>query len=105
MKTKHTPGPWATEDGYEIWPTTGKNQLCSFCFMPKSGIFPADEMKANAQLIAAAPDLLNALLTMKWLCECDIQDHKNGLCQTDKYGAVRLRDVILPSLQAAGITI
>ena len=62
METKHTPGPWETIDGHEIWPTTGKNANCSFCFLPTNSTFyPNSEIKANAKLIAAAPELLDNL--------------------------------------------
>lgn len=51
----HTPGPWAyrTEDGYcgEIVASNG-TFLCAFA---------DDPSEANARLIAAAPDLLDAL--------------------------------------------
>lgn len=59
------------------------------------------EFEKFLKLVEAAPKLLEALNTMKFLCECDIADHKTGLCHTDKYAAVRLRDVILPAINAA----
>ena len=67
MNAKHTPGPWTAEFGID--------QMVSMdttvCSIPAAGtrggwfIFsPADdngEAEANARLIAAAPDLLEAL--------------------------------------------
>ena len=61
--TKHTPGPWRVgkgKYGYQIWQDVKKgfgnhwiaNLKCESC--------PADEVP-NAHLIAAAPDLLEAL--------------------------------------------
>lgn len=55
MSTKHTPGPWVL-DGVEVYPVGG-DPICAMS--PGQG----DELEANTQLIAAAPDLLEAL---KW---------------------------------------
>ncbi|MBS7790293.1 hypothetical protein KTR66_09815 [Roseococcus sp. SDR] len=54
--TKHTPGPWAVSDGGvfpAIWDADGRH----LATMSDCG----DEMEANAQMMAAAPDLLAAL--------------------------------------------
>lgn len=58
-ETKHTKGPWRTEgfenlvvnsaEGYTLTLAAGGKDAC------------LDELKANARLIAAAPDLLHAL--------------------------------------------
>jgi hypothetical protein len=49
----HTPGPWAVHrDGYTI---TGNRAFIATC------IAVPNETAANARLIAAAPDLLDAL--------------------------------------------
>jgi len=79
MKTKHTPGPW-TRDGGNIsgeWETgeqvtiaiTGVTRFCG----DESG-GPRDtrmkaENKANARLIAAAPELLAALKNLHALID------------------------------------
>ena len=56
---KHTPGPWETygDDKSDIRPATkaGKNRIIAQCPGYKT------ERQANARLIAAAPDLLEAL--------------------------------------------
>lgn len=55
MSTQHTPGPW-----YVGEPTGFMNQISvepAICAAHGTG----DELKANAHLIAAAPDLLEAL--------------------------------------------
>ena len=59
MKTEHTKGPWRTEgfenlvvnsaEGYTMTLAAGGKDAC------------LDELKANARLIAAAPELLAAL--------------------------------------------
>ncbi len=57
---KHTPGPWEVSGPFVRATFTikriGKPDICN---LYKDGI-PADEVKANATLIAAAPDLLKA---------------------------------------------
>lgn len=59
-QTQHTPGPW------QYWPSIGQvnrpgdpNQICNI--PPNGDKKPADENDANARLIAAAPELLEAL--------------------------------------------
>jgi len=62
----HTPGPWEidpdTRPGMEwnnhIVDSTGN---LTICFMSHSGGLSPDRDKANARLIAAAPELLEAL--------------------------------------------
>jgi hypothetical protein len=63
-KAKHTPGPWKVRkewhgDGQEVYPNrkVSIGQPSEVCVV--SGIY--GECKANARLIAAAPDLLEAL--------------------------------------------
>lgn len=69
METKHTPGPWyPTYDSFE-----GRHWVSQ---QPQGGTFwiaeilsgcMGDETDANARLIAAAPELLNALQdAMRW---------------------------------------
>lgn len=60
MKTTHTPGPWEADvhmgrDGFTIADMIEP----SICEMVSS--HSPEEVKANAHLIAAAPDLLDAL--------------------------------------------
>lgn len=70
----HTPGPWIfnsfsyevndprsvtkTQRGYFVQ----KQKGFDICQLPLQASTPADETKANARLIAAAPELLEALL-------------------------------------------
>jgi len=73
--SKHTPGPWSarsedSEGGYSIEPRDEPNSRVVICARPPwSG--RADESRANARLIAAAPELLEALV---WLTNttCDV---------------------------------
>lgn len=50
---KHTPGPWKAENDGDHWDITTKH------------FFIAKTDKANAQLIASAPDLLEACNTVR----------------------------------------
>jgi len=61
MSAKHTPGPWSiysiTFKGYHQIACAQGGRVCQ--------VVPfKDEYKANARLIAAAPDLLEALKSM-----------------------------------------
>lgn len=57
MNLKHTPGDWHAKDG-QIYPTeTGKTLALVPCYDKED-----QEQEANAKLIAAAPDLLDALI-------------------------------------------
>ena len=72
MNAQHTPGPWNTE-GPKDWNTSGRTIIVlnperfPTAFVPawdapKPGEeYAAEEARANARLVAAAPDLLEAL--------------------------------------------
>lgn len=57
MSAKHTPGPWQVANGIQI--RSERDQIAKV-WMMRSG-----EGTANARLIAAAPDLLEALADLK----------------------------------------
>jgi protein-arginine kinase activator protein McsA len=64
-QTLHTPGPWQDNDAGLIYgQVTGDDDeapfVCDCCAEPGSGEYTERE-KANARLIAAAPQLLDAL--------------------------------------------
>lgn len=64
MTTKHTPGPWLAtgwENTVVNIPDTHHGGHLTICVYPASGRAPRSEAVANARLIAAAPDLLEAL--------------------------------------------
>ena len=70
--TKHTPGPWVVEH----WSPIGKHSpkmphiySGGFLVAEVENEFADDEGVANAQLIAAAPDLLEALEHLVYECE------------------------------------
>lgn len=61
---KHTPGPWWEEpDSYQvprIWARMSDGEACDVACTEGDGSIPFDERRANARLIAAAPELLEA---------------------------------------------
>lgn len=59
-QTKHTPGPWHVEGDHVVTTDHMAKQLIAW---PVEGPYalPYDERVANAHLIAAAPELLDAL--------------------------------------------
>lgn len=70
MTTKYTPAPWFFEDS-DIFNEKGEHIACT------DGFFDSDLVnEANAKLIAAAPDLLAALIAcdeaMEYISEYDI---------------------------------
>jgi len=72
--TQHTPGPWNYDEyNGSLWITddSGIGTIAQLIPEPNKGIW--DEDKANARLIAAAPELLAALQSLiQYLPEEDI---------------------------------
>lgn len=72
MKTKHTKGEWFScctkSDPHFLFAKDGNVSICTFTRKQYDGIeIPIEEMQANAKLIAAAPELLEALIEIKKL--------------------------------------
>lgn len=66
-KTKHTPGPWIVNTEHDITTADGKHIICN------TDIGIIDE-PFNAQLIAAAPEMLEQLvLVQAYLLEKGVQ--------------------------------
>lgn len=66
METKHTPGPWHVEpeeaSEHRGLAICAEDAVVATITPDENGPFPLDDTdRANAQLIAAAPDLLAAL--------------------------------------------
>ena len=80
-KAKHTPGPWwADFDGEDTFDGVEIQQVGRLHYVPVANV-PVDytdreEREANARLIAAAPDLLDAL-------EEAVSQHGHGLVNLD----------------------
>jgi hypothetical protein len=66
MKTKYTPGPW-TEDGFKV---TAKNK--TICRVDLDGGANAFD-NANAKLISAAPEMVEALQTIVNECRKELE--------------------------------
>ena len=85
---KHTPGPWfrigdtvgnfapryTTEIVYKSQRHNSKDGYWPICFMTDE--LPTNELESNARLIAAAPDLLEALIKTAALLHPDLPEHK-----------------------------
>lgn len=85
-KATHTPGPWLHGKRYgnhrtEILNSTGGRAIASVWTHERTGdnYLPTDEGAANARLIAAAPELLEALLHMLGAAETDCMDDKSNV--------------------------
>jgi hypothetical protein len=57
IKMKHTPGPWRTNGSFNV----ECNPETLYLVRNNTGGSKAGELRANANLIASAPDLLEAL--------------------------------------------
>jgi hypothetical protein len=69
MKTGYTPGPWTLQDlgtpygGYIDWQTFAVRSPANVCLAVVGTVdrYESERIPANARLMAAAPDLLEAL--------------------------------------------
>lgn len=82
---KHTPGPWYLDEvSADDWQVNSDlHDHCLFQITPTIGVESlTDEDKANARLIAAAPELLEALLALlnvsEELCGLELKEIKKG---------------------------
>lgn len=65
---KHTPGPWEASAG-DVYaePTSGFPMKVAAAFAQRGDVVQMEQVAANARLIAAAPELLEALeAAIKW---------------------------------------
>lgn len=94
--TSHTPGPWyyrPEEPSVESQLQTGYNVLIAEC--RGSSSVPPDQARANARLIAAAPELLAAL-------ESIAGGHVDDI-GTNRLGRVRIDVEAMQSIARAAI--
>lgn len=71
---KHTPGPWHVDDaGRDTYVTSDHEHICRL----EGNTLSAD--KANARLIAAAPELLDALQKIPQRYLDDMDAHTPGI--------------------------
>lgn len=88
MSAKHTPGPWVPNPMM-------LDQICTYGGEPTVVAYayrdmPADIVIANANLIAAAPELLDALIAITNQLERigDTREHKDGAFIRDARAAI-----------------
>lgn len=83
--SKHTPGPWVVLNTHDIFTNIGAENADGDCAPYNDGWHVADcgsddlnidEIRANARLIAAAPNLLAALQEV--VAEADAYEAKHG---------------------------
>ncbi len=96
----HTPGPWNVKD--EIIRTTivaSDGKAVAMALLPKRGV---DEARANAVLIATAPELLEILkdLLTDYEHTCDVLGPLEGLYESPEQEALfaRVRAVIAKAI-------
>lgn len=80
---KHTPGPWRSENQFSC-KILNENGVCVAVPHGPEGrwVDVKEEHEANARLIAAAPELLNALKAMiHYHGECDFQCKEVQICK------------------------
>ena len=72
MSAAHTPGPWVVNDLYAETEIRGPQNSGAMIAVVSPWGIAADEpnpQRANARLIAAAPELLEALIVaQQWIC-------------------------------------
>jgi len=66
MSSQHTPGPWEiTSRQLTMQTVTHKgNDICDVWNLDADRLIDSEQMEANARLIAAAPELLDALIAI-----------------------------------------
>ena len=79
MNARHTPGPWHTAGDQGVQIRSEKHQIAKIWTMR------GDEWKANARLIATAPDLLASLEEV--LAYCKEHGH-DWLCMAEARAAI-----------------
>lgn len=68
-ETKHTPGPWHVYKGHGLY--VDSSSAGSVCKVAEKRA--SEQQVANAHLIAAAPDMLEALIiALPWLSENEV---------------------------------
>ena len=70
---KHTPGPWQVAYDPGKYIVVGCKER-GICIIPNEGGQDEQIRKGNACLIAAAPDMLEALKGARWIIESYVSD-------------------------------
>ena len=96
---KHTPGPWETYGGVGVWAPSSKAVIAQASepriasqyvehHKPRLGSPDFHEACANAELIAAAPDLLEVLTAMMEFWDCGTPVQPGALLVDDARAAL-----------------
>ena len=87
--SKHTPGPWSLTsfDGTRMAEVRVDGKLA--CLLHSFSRNSTLEDEANARLIAAAPDLLEALEDLIDLCKCAMQTANGDIGEYDIDGELK----------------
>ncbi len=108
-ESKHTPGPWSFDlDGdppYNHGWMSGDGKIIAGLMLPtRDGERQYDEMKANAELIARAPEMAEEIARMRWsLAQCAAELSRLGM-QTfhGPYLCDRMKSLANIAREAAG---
>jgi len=92
METKHTPGPWkiGLNPGPMVYTPDGTSQIAD----ARGVAVTKDESKANARLIAAAPELLEACRNLSQYVAKGIADGAFKDCALPKGAEKRLNQAL-----------
>ena len=83
--TEHTPGPWSVKPDNRAAVNLGDG-VAIVCSQTTNGVIPSGEVQANARLIAAAPELLEALRNI--LDALDLGFHELALSKLNAHEAI-----------------
>jgi len=78
METKHTKGEWVITPS-KLIVVDKKDNIIADCDWTTETYFTKEEMEANTKLVAAAPDLLEALIELKVSMDTTIRWTNGGL--------------------------
>ena len=92
MKTEHTQGPWKTEGWENLVVNSADGSTMTLAAGGKDACL--DELKANARLIAAAPELLAALY--------ELVKYDEGSSEEGTYGSEVLERCLAAISKAEG---
>ena len=89
---KHTPGPWEPAHVYlDVWVRQGGSNKC-IAELEYEDLEDEEEMRANAALIAAAPDAIEMLEETEWddlgFCRVCVSAEPYEHADTCRYDAV-----------------
>ena len=99
MKTQTTPGPWKVSpdnEGFAIEPATRQRGCSYVAILESRGTNDTGTMESNARLIAAAPELLDAL---RWFATCAEPEDDGTLSRKDLEHASKRASEVLAKLK------